>query len=490
MFFFRKTSHSNEDEVNIEMLILRLDHSEYKEDKIDALYQLKERVDENIQGIGKYGINSIITSINDLDDIEDSLFILSKLLNCKHNDEFIDILLKESHNIDFLILNKNKSKENIYKLLKCLSNHSKFTYSFIKSKYAANYVIELINEEKYDFICKIINLDIYFDKQLVFEGIFEQLIVNFLNCKDFEIIKIIIQLINKNHFNQNYFIETEWYKMKEDKSFILIVNALLDNTNNNINYIKDSVYKFYDINQALEKKNYKFLYFLTCQNAKYFSMLQEKFNTETLEDVIPYCCKNDDTKTISQNDECSYIEILSYYLLNRKFLQFNHNDFSYFLISDILENEYEKILNKIKKNSGKFQNIKNLNTDSLYNLYIILAFKCNMSDFNFDIQDFNRNTVLSFLLLAEKNFIEQNCKNIVNIIYDESNDLIFRYYCVLICCINEINIKYNNFYKTKILKELRKNILNNDYFIIDEALNVIVEKIGELILNLNKSRKT
>jgi hypothetical protein len=515
MFFFGNDTSVNEEEDNIEILISRLEHSEYVEDKMDALYELEKYADKNILETGTYGLLPLIESIPDLQDISYNLKILHKVFTSVYSDEFVDLLIKNHESLDILISNRKKDYEGLYNLMKVLVLNKEFCKRLVLVKNVAHYCVKQIEFGRLEMIQNMINLSHNFDKEIVFEGVFEKLInlftdsvENHQNNLSEDIINLISKLIENNHFNQNYFIETDWNKLPVNNDTMMIFCGLVDNTNNNVNYIKDSLYRYIKFSKALEIKEYEYIYNMILESTKYLNLFFEIYysddairgdvttNDAIRSDVVTNDVINDglvNNDVINDDHINDHVIIIIWYLINNRILRFKKNGFEYLICSEILKYYSDKLIEdskrytKICKKSeyDKYERSIQDNPDLLSHILLLFSFRNIDHSLNISLTNINENTVIYFIILSNTEDIKENSAYIIDKINSENIDKTLKKYYIFLCILHNININYNKFHKKKFLKDFRRLIseedINSEYFIIEEAKNILLDKINEMI---------
>ncbi|KAK6089723.1 hypothetical protein P3W45_001225 [Vairimorpha bombi] len=474
MFFFGNDTSVNEEEDNIEILISRLEHSEYVEDKMDALYELEKYADKNILETGTYGLLPLIESIPDLQDISYNLKILHKVFTSVYSDEFVDLLIKNHESLDILISNRKKDYEGLYNLMKVLVLNKEFCKRLVLVKNVAHYCVKQIEFGRLEMIQNMINLSHNFDKEIVFEGVFEKLInlftdsvENHQNNLSEDIINLISKLIENNHFNQNYFIETDWNKLPYE----YIYNMILESTKYlnlffEIYYSDDAIRGDVTTNDAIR-------------------------SDVVTNDVINDGLVNNDV--INDDHINDHVIIIIWYLINNRILRFKKNGFEYLICSEILKYYSDKLIEdskrytKICKKSeyDKYERSIQDNPDLLSHILLLFSFRNIDHSLNISLTNINENTVIYFIILSNTEDIKENSAYIIDKINSENIDKTLKKYYIFLCILHNININYNKFHKKKFLKDFRRLIseedINSEYFIIEEAKNILLDKINEMI---------
>ncbi|KAF5140014.1 vesicular transport protein [Vairimorpha ceranae] len=479
MFFFKGSVDNDNEEESIDLLISRLEHSEYLEDKYDALEELEKLSAKNIIEVGTHGLQPIIFSTNELSDISCQFRILASIFTSEYSDEFIALLLKNQELIEILMNNRHKDSTGFFNLLLILTLNLDFCKTFVKIKDASHYSVNLIDKNNIDIIKRLIKIDNNFDKEIVFDSIFEKLINGVPNNSSF--VNLILELLENNHFNQNYFVETDWYKMLTC-GYFNILNILIDNTNNNIEYIKDNIYRYYSFDKALKDKNYEYIYKMIYKSRSYRKILSEIFYSETYEDIFTVNFEDN----IEHNEEVNEFILLTYYFMHKKILKFQPTGFVYLIYSELLWDL--KSIPKILISQSKYKCIVEqiyYSSHSVSRLLLLYVFRNIEFNLELSLIDFNLQTSIYHLIMADTNYVLEHLSFFKEKIYDQNENVLLKKICILLCCIHEIKINFNKAYIIENAKYIRKFLINlsldSDFYLIDEALILIIDKINELI---------
>ncbi|WUR02485.1 putative vesicular transport factor (P115) [Vairimorpha necatrix] len=480
MFFFRSDSVNNSEDLNIDLLISRLEHSEYLDDKYDALKDLEDYSHRNILETGTHALYPIIYSMEDLEDISYNFRILYSIFTSKYKDEFVDLLLKTNKLVLILMNNQYKDESGFRRLIIELTNNKEFCKVFVEINGASGYSVNLMDMGNTEVIRRLLNLNNNFDKEIVFEGIFEKLLENYKTLPESrEILEI---LLRRNHFNQNYFVETDWTRTRLHSK---IINALIDNTNNNINYIKDTVYKTVSFDRALVDKNYEYIYKMIDWSTKYRKIFSSIFFKESLQETLDL--ENEDLgnlegKVLGDTD----LIIILYYFMHKNILKFESSGFVLLIYSEILRDDLS--IPKINLSESKYEIIyKSVLSDpcSVANILLLLSLRNYEYTFDHSILDINLGTILYFLILADTNYILEKSSVLKYLISDDTCDPTLKKFCIFLCCIHGIKLNYNEAYLKENAKHLRNLLVNSKIdsclFTIDEASVLIIDKLNEFI---------
>lgn len=528
MFFRQKIDKNIENDDDLETLVLRLETSSYTEDKLDTLQLLYDYSLRDPISTGTYSLNAIIESIKDLEDISYNMKILLTVFKSAYRCEFVDLLLKKDDNIEILIDNYTKDSDMIYELLKILSESEKFTKRLILCKNVSYYLVKGLDDGKYEVVLKVIPISEDFRKQLLFEGIFEK-IQSKLEDQYYELCMTLTEtLLKDNHFNQNYFIETNWtvylkYLQSKTYEVFKVLSSLVDNTNGNIHYIKKQIYRVVDFPTCVKYEQYLFIYRMIYNDLFFLNEYIAIYNKVSFEESVGRILKEEmnsiadvQRESSTTSIEVTKVYLVIYYILNNQIIKFKQKDANtaLLLISEVLiysdlytkadeylrSQENKQIANGLTDsnytntfNDLLYRNITK-DEDLFYSLLLIFTVRDIPTDcLVFENIPININTILFILFSFDSPKVQPITQSIVEIIYDGSKEYNLKCFCVLLCLMHDIRLNFNDSMCLKYLKKTRFFLssidVQSNFFLPDDCINILLDKINEIILKYSERVK-
>lgn len=504
MFFSKPSKQQEEHEDDLETLVLRLETSCYTEDKIDTLKLLYEYSLKDPISTGTYSLNSVIDTMKDLDDISYNVKILKSIFSSGLAFEFIDLFLKREENLNIIINCWANGQNEVNQVLELMSIHKTFKNKLIQCKNISFYLVTGLDNDNFKILMEVIPLSQNFRQQLIFDGIFEKLLLK-LQFKYVDwCMKLICLLLRNNHFGQNYFIETNWTtilkftKQKTQEVYDLLI-CMVDLTNTNIKYIKENVYKVVNLKESIEKQQYYFCYLLISNDALYLKDFIEIFNNE---------CTNFD----GIDGEIDRTILLLHCFTKNRLIDLNNrsNTFQFnsalLLLSEVLFHIDKSLISKADKYlesvgivESKTEEAKTEEDISLekhfedttlpYKLLLIFTLR-ELSANTVQVQTVNIDSILYILFAYDTTKVQSMSSLLTEIIYDDTQDENLISFCVLACLMHDIRLNMNNFCLLKHLKRLRFILssikIDSEFFIIDECSNILIDKVNELVFKLSE----
>jgi hypothetical protein len=274
MFFNRKPKMetlSPEDE--LELLSGRLETSMYHEDKVDSLGLILDMSKEHPVLVGTHVMQPVIRSAGEMDEVSMHISILRSILGSVYGREFVDMLLVDLQSLDILCgcIRKSKCAEDVYELLCSLSCSELFTTQILKIPSVAHCCTLMARQGKTRLLQILADGGPDFKKQLIFEGVFENIVDAFREKPSDELLIALAQLLKNCSFGQDYFIELDWTLILSYKKALVyrVLIELVDLKNTQIRRLQSSIYRAIGLTRPYKHGQWCLLYKMICGNPEY-----------------------------------------------------------------------------------------------------------------------------------------------------------------------------------------------------------------------------
>lgn len=463
MFFKRRhEAGSATTEEELEILSNRLEGSIYYEDKVGALNTLLKMSEIQPVATGTYALYNIIHSMKAMEDVSVQLSILRNILLCSHRLEFIDMIIKDLDCLEVLCdcIKSKKNGGDVHDLLCTLNTSELFPSQVLRIPDMAYYCVQMVRERKTGLVLSLIERDLDFKKQIVFEGIFEAALDVLGENYSRDVIHVVSRLLRDCPFNQNYFSELDWkivtrYLSLHPEEVFDVLTALVDLKNIDVDRLQSSVHKAVGLPSMFKYRQWNLIYLVIKDNV----LLTEKFIEDVL-DLDEIARRHSTDTHRKQNEACV---LINYLLFHRSLKIPDTGSYKVYGIQSLREQELP--IDKFMR--GAFEKIRRFGDMKLSTTFDMLVFII----FNFD-------AVL----------VEEMVPTFIDIFSDYTRPEAHRNLCLIALLMLEIPIERININSCGVvcsLKAMRRLLCNvnlsSEFYLIDTMAEMLLDNISDLV---------
>lgn len=461
MFFRKARENAPTVEEELEILSNRLEGSVYYEDKISTLNAILQESEVHPFAVGTYALKNVIHSMEEMEEVATQLAILKNVFACSHKLEFADITVNDLDNLRILCdcIKLQKNEKEAYDLLCKLSISELFSSQVLKITNIACYCTQMVRKGKTDLLPILIKEDLNFKKQIVFEGVFENILYTLERSYSKDVMCVLSTLLRDCSFNQNYFNELNWKSIlkhlpEHPEEIFGVLTALVDLKNVEVQKLQNSVYKTTGLETAFRHKQWYLIYLMLKDNNAY--------TTEFVENILDFddVAKNFNRYTYrKQNEACVLIDYLLHGNVNIPEL----NSYKIYAIQSLREQKIPVDI-LMKRSFEEIQSFDNARESAVFDALVFVIF-------NFDVS------------LSEK-----MVPVFINMFNDYTKPELHRNLCLISLLMFETPIEsisiniYEIDYSLRKTRKILCNIdLNSEFYLIDEMIDMLLDNISALI---------